>query len=259
MFVYCVENLAVASLTGPSVMTQALLGKTYQIPLAGVRRLLVRAVGTTAVCVLAGFFAVWYAVREENDPAGLRFSYGITTLLFAAVGIPLLLKFRRKLKSFRLLLQEDAILRSQDGSPELLVKRNEVSRVEEKLPLGLTIRVKGQDTVLRIPAEVAGYSEIRNHLASWGPVVRTFFGGIDSALSSLVVTSAAMAVLLRSQNLWFVLPTSAVLLVGLVLGLMKIQQDHSKDRYSRFVIGGLVLVTALVLTFRVVLILGSRR
>jgi uncharacterized membrane protein len=106
--------------------------------------------------------------------------------------------------------------------------------------------------VLRIPAEVTGNSEIRNHLASWGRVVRKFFAGISSVLPSLVVTSAGMAVLLRSQNLWFVLPTSAVPLVFLVLGLMKIQHHPSKDRYSRFVMSGLVLVTALVLTFKVV-------
>jgi hypothetical protein len=90
-----------------------------------------------------------------------------------------------------------------------------------------------------MPTEVAGYSEIRNHLGAWGPVVRKFRGGIYSVLSSLVLTSAGMAVLLGSQNLWFVLPTSTALLVCLVLGLMKIQQDPSSDRFSRFVMGGM--------------------
>ena len=62
-------------------MTQPFSGKTYQIPLAIFRRLLFRGVGITALSVLAGFFAFWYAVRCENDPASLRFSCG-TVLTF---------------------------------------------------------------------------------------------------------------------------------------------------------------------------------
>jgi len=55
-----------------------------------------------------------------NDPAGLRFSCGTTAVLAIAVGIPAFLKFHRKLKSFRLVLQQDAILRSQDGPAFLM-------------------------------------------------------------------------------------------------------------------------------------------
>lgn len=239
-------------------MTQTYPSKTYQIPHAGVRRLLFRAVGATGLSLLAGFFAVWYAVRSENDPTSLRFSYGTTTLLAIALGIPALLKFRKKLKSFRLVLQEDAILRCQDGSPEVLVKRNEIVRVEEKSSFGLTIRVKGQDKVLRIPAEVAGYLEIRDHLASRGPVVRKFFGGMYFVLLALIATTV-MALLFGSQNFWFVFPTSAALLVCLVLAAMKTQQDPGTGRYSRLVVCGLALVTVLVLTFKVVLTLGYRK
>jgi hypothetical protein len=240
-------------------MTQTPLSRSYQIPLAGVRRLLFRAVGATGLSLLAGFFALWYAVRSENDPTSLRFSYGTTTLLAIALGIPALLKFRNKLKSFRLVLQEDSILRCQDGWPDVLVKRNEIVRVEEKSSFGLTIRVKGRDKVLRIPAEVAGYLEIRDHLASWGPVVRKFFGGIYSVMFALIPTTAVMALLFGSQNSWFVFPTSAALLVCLVVAAMKTQQDPGTDRYSRLVVCGLVLVAALVLTFKVVLTLGYRK
>jgi hypothetical protein len=240
-------------------MTQTYPSKTYQIPLAGVRRLLFRAVGAIGLSLLAGFFAVWYAVRSENDPTSLRFSYGTPTLHAIALGIPALLKFRKKLKSFRLVLQEDAILRCQDGSPDVLVKRNEIVRVEEKSSFGLTIGVEGQDKVLRIPAEVAGYLEIRDHLASRGPVVRKFFGGMYFVLFALIATTPVMALLFGSQNFWFVFPTSAALLVCLVLAAMKTQQDPGTDRYSRLVVCGLALVTALVLTFKVVLTFGYRK
>ena len=241
---------------GTPEMNQPYVEMTYKIPPAGVRRLLFRAVGNIALSVLAAFFAVWYAVRRENDLASLRFSYAITALLVIVVGIPAFFKLRRRLNSFRLAVREDSILLSQHGSPELLVKRNEISRVEEKARSGITIRVRGQESVPRIPVEIAGYSDIRNHLASWGPIVTKFLGG---TYLSLVVATTAMVLLLRSQNFRFVLSAGSVLLVCIVLGLMKVQQDSGTDKYTRLVIGGLVLVTALVLTLKVVFILGSPR
>ena len=76
---------------------------------------------------------------------------------------------------------------------------------------------------------------------------------------ALIATTAAMALLFGSQNFWFVFPTSAALLVCPVLAAMKTQQDPGTDRYSRLVVCGLALVTALVLTFKVVLTFGYRK
>ncbi|MGO4292777.1 hypothetical protein [Chitinophaga sp. RAB17] len=173
-------------------------------------------------------------------------------MLFAVViGISRGMKRRRKLfDSFSVEVNEDAVIRTQDDTPELELNRLEISSISKDSTGVITIRGMDQYDVIQIPAGMERADELEAALLRIMPFsegdqrsLLERFGWITGVLAILL-----MVVIRFVENKVVVIISGVLLIVLLIWGFMTgYRNKNVPERYKRSIWIALLLIAAVIM------------
>jgi hypothetical protein len=212
------------------------------------KRLIIQCLIIYTIAVLAGLYLVL-----RNDLASP------TALITLAINIPLfavliLVVLRRGIKlqreawaSYRLTIDQDSITRQQAQLPDLTLRRDQITRIEELPSSGLLIRTAEPRISISVPLGLTGYADVQAHLTSWQPisvsVYKTPLRLFLLCLGLAMVPIAALVIVVISDSLPLVV-TAGLVLVGIMgWSLIAIQRSPNVDpRRKRWIWLGLLVL-----------------
>lgn len=153
------------------------------------------------------------------------------------------------LKSIEVELGEDYVARQQLRIPKLVVKRDEITKIED-MGSTLCIRTANKNRSLAIPKTLDGYEEIQSVLLNWNipirPVaLRTKWLNVASGVGAVV----GLVVLLFVWNFWIVLVAwlGLMILYGYLYWVLRRSEgvDPRNRRNYVFLLGWIVFIGAI--------------
>jgi hypothetical protein len=154
--------------------------KTYTIDPANRARLaralalrLGLAFGAVILVVIA--VAVFFLSRVSSvDPLYAALVMGAVVVVMAVIVVLRLVKqvreYRRGLETVRIEVGHQAIVRHQEGVPDLRIARGDVVALRES-EAGVLVMTKDSARFLWLPAHLGSYADARERLAAWMPIM----------------------------------------------------------------------------------------
>jgi hypothetical protein len=154
-------------------------------------------------------------------------------LVSIIIGIRRALKILEEtLKSYQLLVSSDSVVKRQGRLPDVEVRREQITSVEEKPGTGLFIRTADKKSFINVPEGLEGVDELKETLSEWRPA--------DSIISSkgrepLLLAAAllsfglAFATMWLSTNLALVMAAGIFVIVYLVWGSVVLHRRRDID------------------------------
>ncbi len=148
---------------------------------------------------------------------------------------------RRAVKSYRIVLDGEELIRVLHGFPNVVIRQDEITTIEERAEQGLVIRTNDPRKVIGVPVTLEGYDELRNLLANVCPIEfrspnagrREMMWRIMWLATIMIVTFLAFFVTFFSNNRYAVAPAALFLTVLLVGGGILIQRSPIVDRSTK--------------------------
>lgn len=137
--------------------------------------------------------------------------------------------------SYELTLGEDSVARHVARLPDLSIRRDQVTAIEEYPGTGLAIRTADRRAHIVIPCGLLGYDQVRAELASWMPIVAKQG---QSALLLRCLGAAALPLLgivalSLAQSTLVVAALGAILVVGALWLAISIQRSALYQRWFK--------------------------
>lgn len=123
---------------------------------------------TLAAFVPAGAILIWIVASRLDLPAW--FAPGVGTVILLVILVQLPATARRSLRSYTLVLSNDAIAAHIAGVSNLEIARRDVAAIEERAGYGLLVRSR-RGQLIGVPYELEGFDAVRDDLRSWHPIV----------------------------------------------------------------------------------------
>jgi hypothetical protein len=155
-------------------------------------------------------------------------------------------RLQRLWSSYRLQFDENKILRWQEGLPPMRLNRSEITKVEEVRGTGLTLRTNARLRRLLIPADLAGYEEVRDVISGWQtPQVLPFLtqaGRTSLQVGLVLLFFASWLICTRSGNIALVVPGALAFYGVLALGLADHQRNPNVSKWQKVIVWVFVLL-----------------
>jgi hypothetical protein len=212
------------------------------------KRLIIQSLTLYTIAVLAGLYL---ALRNDLASPNAMITLAIDIPLFAVL---ILFVLRRGIKlqreawaSYRLTIDQDTITRQQARLPDLTLRRDQITRIEELPGSGLLIRTTEPRIYISVPLGLTGYADIQAHLASWQPIsvsayktpLRLFLLCLGLAMAPI----AALVIVVISDSLPLVVAAGLVLVGIMGWSLIAIQRSPNVDpRRKRWIWLGLLVL-----------------
>jgi len=219
----------------------------YRLPEETIKRLvndrLIRTVITYAF-----IYALVVVVVEAR---GIEISPVIMVVLAVVYGVMIVssfFKMRRTMAALSITLNDDAISMNLPGVLASEVRRDEVTRIEERPKHALVVHGPGKRAV-GVPVMIAGYDEIRATLATWHPIEAAPPARVDlrRTLAVVGVLGGFAATYLFNDPL-IVIPIGSLLVIGLLASLVIVWRNKMLDaRYKRRMLWVLLPVFAIAI------------
>ena len=192
--------------------------KTYRLlpeGFAQVRRQVMIRSGVLGLIAAPLVLLVLYVLAAGGNPAAFVVALGVL-LGTAIIALQLYRRLRAQREAweaYRLDLGPDWVSRTRLRKPDMLIRRDEITGIEEVAGTGLLIKTAHEEKYIFVPAGLDGYAEARGQLAQWraiepSPLRRN--GRLRPRSFSLLAVVAILAVAV-SQNAAVVVVAAALL------------------------------------------------
>jgi len=202
-----------------------------------------RVLRITVPLMLVAVTGGWYVAGGLADP--------FVVVTFAVIlGIILPLSMRRTLKhqqasfrSFRIKLDDESIVREQDGLLRLGIKFREIVSIHEIPGNGLVIKGTNQQQTLALPATLDRFEKLRAHLSAITPIVHQRpKSRLPMLITSSLGTVLFMVAFYRSESFPVVMVSGSILIVVLTACGIQIYRSVHIDRRVKRSVWSLILV-----------------
>ncbi len=175
--------------------------------------------------------------QSVTDVAAWLITFGIFAVLYGSVAVFFTVmnvkKARKRYESFELFLAEDLITRKQFNMPEIRIRREEVTRVQEVQEKGFIVRTGDPVNLLWVPDELIGYEDVTRTLLQWAPAEapRTSMPLMFNTRASVVISMIGMLAIFLLRNAVVVtfvaLPYVGFMLYAAIYGLRSPNRSDS--------------------------------
>jgi hypothetical protein len=156
--------------------------------------------------------------------------------------------FKRFNRGYELIVETARVQQKYAGGQSVTVFKGEVTGLID-CDRGLGILTGQRRPAIMVPCGLSGYEEVREHLASWMPIVRSDYrpyegrrtSRLDYAAESLILVTYVPAVLVRSEH-WF-LPLALISAAWLYTATRRQRRER---RWMKGVVIPLVVIVPLV-------------
>jgi len=218
----------------------------YRFPDDEIKRLvndrLIRSAITYAV-----MYAIIVIVVEAQGVEGSPFIMAFLAAIFVVMIVISFFKMRRMMAALSITLNDDAISMNVPGVLASEVRRDEVTRIEERPAQALVVHGPGK-RVVGVPAKISGYDEIRAALATWRPIEPAKPDRLN--LKRLLVTIAVLGGWTATylfDDPRVVIPIGSLVAIGLLASSVIVWRNKMIDaRYKRMMLWALMPVFALI-------------
>ena len=221
---------------------------------------LTRRAGMSSVLVggAAAVVGIVIAVRNTQPASMWPLAMAIPLLCIAGFfGVRQALRRQRLAwQSFELSLTPEGLHRRMAGYPDVEIRRDEISAIEER-PSGLVVRSRPGGQALLIPKGLVGFDEVRQHLTAHHSIQKP--GGdtnrLVSQMLAVVATVGVFAVVFLSTDPRVVVPLALIMLAGAAWTIWAVRRSPDIDERTKRTIW-IVLMPALGAVFKALSTLG---
>lgn len=158
--------------TPPLAPEGSVPSRVYRVPPEAVQVYQTRALGqllpVLSVALLAGLLVGYRGLPDTPVDFAIG---GLMLLGLLGVGtITILRLIRRTWEGYELVLAGETLIQRQASRPEIRLRREQVTGIQERPGRGLLLRAAEPGQSIHIPAGIDGYTGLRAHLAAWAPV-----------------------------------------------------------------------------------------
>lgn len=138
-------------------------------------------------------------------------------------------------RGYRIVLNESSIRRSQPGLLDIVIPRENVTRIVRTPGKGLAVTGRTRQEVLGIPETLEGFAVVENELESWRPFeTRKATVTIALTLLALLGVLAAFAVLSTSTNKLLVTACGGAFIALMIYGALSLTDSpHVEERSKK--------------------------
>lgn len=189
----------------------------------------------------------------------LSFSFISTIAVILGLVFLSLLHYLRSLRiqktgldSYELIVDEDMIIRKQDGIPEVTIQRDQVTGIYETVGSGILVMTGDCYKYIFIPVMLDHYDQVRVKIRAWKSIeIMQDKKILSRPLPAAIVFSVSLMTTILAKNIEIFLPAGLLLVSLLVYTLFELHIDidvYSRVKRKRLITKGLVLsVSILVL------------
>jgi len=222
----------------------------YRLPDDAVKRLIYQRIVRMAI-TYAFIFAIAMLVVFSRGIDPSPFILGFLGVVYAVMIVIAIFKMRRQMAALSISLTDDTISMAVPGLLASAVRRDEVTRIEERPGQGLAVH--GRDKrVVGVPSMIGGYDEIRAALAQWRPIepaVPSRGAWKRTLIVFGVIAGWSATYLLDDPRL--VIPIGSLVVIGLLGSLVLIWRSKMLEvRYKLLML--MVLMPVLAIAVRVI-------
>ena len=146
---------------------------------------------------------------------------------------------RGRTESFTLAIDDEKIIRSQDGFETIEINKKEISEIIEYEGSSIAIKADGGKKEITIPKEIESIDELRSTLHKWKPIELRSSSKTRNTIISFSLSglgSIGFLIFLWSKNYYVVLISGSILLVLFIVGwfmaLKEFQKSKSKQLFT---------------------------
>ncbi len=211
--------------------------------------------------ILAAAVGLWAASRGDlSSPV----AWVAALLILLTLGISIRQSVRRQEQSwssYRVILDEAAIIRRQAELPEITIPYGEIVRITEAADLGLGIQGTSASQQIGVPQTLENYAEFRAELAR-RHAIESMPEARSKSLQALPILTAllalaAFAITFTAANRYVVAVVGTLLFAGMLLSLVSIQRNPNSTKQVRRN-SWLVLIVLLAIAVRVYFAISAR-
>lgn len=205
----------------------------YRFPDDAVNRLIYQRIVRLAI-TYAIFFAIALLVLFFRGFELSPLILGFMAVIYAAMIVMAFFKMRKQMKALAITLTGDAISMTVPGLLASEVRRDEVTRIEERPEQGLAVHGRDKRIAVGVPWMIDGYADIRSALVQWRPIEPAVpnRGGWKGTLAVFgVLAGWASTYLFEDPRL--VIPIGSLVVIALLASLVLIWRNKMIDlRYK---------------------------
>ena len=156
---------------------------------------------------------------------------------------------KSKTESYTLIIDDERIVRSQDGFGTIEIKKEEISEIIEYEGGSVVIKSDGENKEITIPKEIESFEELKSTLHQWSQIELRSSSKIRNNVISLSIVglgSFGFLIFLWSQNYYVVLVSGFILLVIFIIGWFassKINRNSkSKQRFAWWFLFPIIII-----------------
>ncbi len=125
--------------------------------------------GTHPILIVAFGVGMYIAVSSKNNSADFLIATAPFTVIFAFIivsirSFSIISRHKRRYESYRLMIDDNAIIREQMGSPVVRLLISDILRIEKDRYGRFTIRGKNYSDVIDVAEQVENYNELEGIL-----------------------------------------------------------------------------------------------
>jgi len=218
----------------------------YRIPYDVVGRLATDRFIRTAITYVF-IYAITVVVAEARGLEVSPPTMALLAVVFVVMIVISFFKVRRTMAALSITLNDDTISMNVPGVLASEVRRDEVTRIEERPKQALVVHGPGKRAV-GVPAMIGGYDEIRAALATWHPIEAAQPSRFN--LRRMLTTIAALggwAATYLFDDPRVVIPIGSLLVIALLASVVIVWRNKVVDiRHKRLMLWVLMPVFALV-------------
>ena len=201
-------------------------------------KLLFRGIILGAIALTIGFYIAIANQNEDAETSIFEILPFMIPIFIIALGVGIFKGLKRQKTgwdSFQLTIEEDAITRSQNNIPDIMIRKEEIREIFENPDGSLVINTDEKLRFIGIPASVQNRVELLNLLENFGEIQQKSGKGNKGYLT--IIASLAvlglMAVFFIAKSEIFIIPTGILLTAALIWSFVQTQKSNLVDKKTK--------------------------
>ncbi len=218
----------------------------YRFPDDAIKRLVNDRLIRTAI-TYAFIYAIVVVVVEAQGIEVAPLMMAFLAVIFVVMLVINFFKMRKTMAALSITLNDDAISMNVPGLLASEVRREEVTRIEERPKQALVVHGPGKRAV-GVPVMIEGYDEIRAALATWRPIEPAQPARINlMRMLTVFGVLGGWAATYLFDDPRVVIPVGSLVIIGLIASMVIIWRNKMLDaRFKRLTLWVLMPLFAVI-------------